>query len=198
MVDRPDVTEQTPLLQRQYPEPASRASFGATKRATTLGYFLLFGSLILLSIVAYGIRTPLPPALSDTAAVAADGFAGQHAYDEYLSKLTEPHSVNSRGNIIVKDWLVSLAKEFQVEAAMNGIRVDVVANDSISAIFQQNWFNDSKDSLFAFVWTHVICSSIDSCYYRRAPFCRVSQCHGPNTRIKVQYRGSAFNQCSLW
>lgn len=146
MANDPPITERTPLLQEQ--SESSRGSPAPIKnrvgrRKATAVYAATLGFIAILVLLVHAIRSSLPSALSEAA--AADDFAGLHAFEEYLSKLTEPHPVNSREIINMQNWLVSVVEGFQAEAAERNVQIDVVANDSSSRVVAKaNWFSESK------------------------------------------------------
>ncbi|KAI9249752.1 hypothetical protein BDA99DRAFT_445450 [Phascolomyces articulosus] len=139
------ITEETPLLQGQQGRSSPARAIELKKR-TLQTYAFTFGFLAILTLLVYTVRSSLPTPLSDTAATRVDGFPGIHAYEAYLSKLTEPHPVNSRANIALKAWLDRIALEFQAEGEQNGVKVDVITNDStIVSTPNEHWFVGSRN-----------------------------------------------------
>ncbi|KAI8138287.1 hypothetical protein BJV82DRAFT_582997 [Fennellomyces sp. T-0311] len=132
------ISEETPLLRPRSPPRTPQT------KSTLWTYTLTFGFLAIVSLLVYAIRSSLPIPLSDAAAAAVDGFPGIHAYEEYLSKLTEPHSVNSRQNIAMKKWLDSIALDLQAEAKETGVVVDVITDDQTTLAVSSDWFNDNE------------------------------------------------------
>lgn len=194
-----DVTEQTPLLnnpnqqgssvQKQYQAriPNASSTSSAVPTTTTHGsplksYIYLFAAIAVVVLSVFAVCAPLPVALSDTAAEAKHDFAGLHAYNAYLSHLTEPHSVNSRAIIRMQQWLGDLAGEFQLEAKANGLNLDVIVNDTTRAVIRQDWFADSKwdKSFFLFLYSmHGSCVA-HIFILRRAVVCRIPERHPPS------------------
>ncbi|KAI8985416.1 hypothetical protein BDB01DRAFT_788149 [Pilobolus umbonatus] len=109
-----------------------------TKKRSLLLYGTSLFSLFAFSILISWYRNILPTALSDFEAKKYDDFSGLHAYNEYLSHFTTPHSVNSRENGVIRDWLLSLAKDFQAEASEKGVQVDVISPQTTD-IVSSNW-----------------------------------------------------------
>ena len=143
--DNNRINEQTPLLAQSHGHNHHGVRHDKDNKRTTLKtYGFTFGFVAILIVLVYTIRSSLPTPLSDTAAVAIDGFPGIHAYDEYLTHLTEPHPVNSRANIGMKEWLDRIALNFKNEGELNGIQVDVITNDTITIITQNDWYSESK------------------------------------------------------
>ncbi|KAG0170434.1 hypothetical protein DFQ28_002192 [Apophysomyces sp. BC1034] len=136
-------SEQTPLL------PRRRL---AVKAHTLRTYGSILAFLFFLALTVQWIRTALPSPLSDVEAETLQDFAGLHAYNEYLSKFNSPHPVNSRANGEMKDWLVSVAEQLQTEAEANGVKMDVVANDTTKVVAEsffsgngEHWVVDSRN-----------------------------------------------------
>jgi hypothetical protein len=128
--------ENTPLL----PKP----KYHSPKRKSFHIYASTLGSLLLLSILIHWYRTILPTPLSDAQAKQVDGFAGIHAYNEYLSHFNAPHSANSRQNGYMRDWISTIAEELQEEAAQKGVVVDVIGKDASKLAFRQDWFKQQE------------------------------------------------------
>ncbi|ORZ01204.1 hypothetical protein BCR43DRAFT_486540 [Syncephalastrum racemosum] len=159
-----DINEQTPLLsnsnqqgsslQKQYqtqvPNASSSRSGIPTAPVTTDNkspiktYAYLFTAIAIVVLSVFAACAPLPVALSETAAETAHDFAGLHAYNAYLSRLTEPHSVNSRAIIRMQQWLGDLAGEFKLEAEANGLNLDVIVNDTTRTNIRSDWFADNE------------------------------------------------------
>ncbi|KAI7862925.1 hypothetical protein BDF14DRAFT_1734961 [Spinellus fusiger] len=130
------LTERTPLL------PTQARTTESTKPPQPLPiYKTLFACLAVFVLVLSFVREKLPDPLSDTdARHSLDVFSGLHSYNEYLSKFNTPHSANQRGNAVIKDWLVDLVVDFQVQGRRKGLRVDVVTNDTTPLVYNKNRF----------------------------------------------------------
>ncbi|KAI8889092.1 hypothetical protein K501DRAFT_239409 [Backusella circina FSU 941] len=128
--------ENTPLL----PKP----KYHSPKRKSFHIYASTLGSLLLFSFLIHWYRTILPTPLSDAQAKQVDGFAGIHAYNEYLSHFNAPHSANSRQNGHMRDWISSIAEDLQGEAAQKGLTMDVISKDPSTLAFRQDWFKEQE------------------------------------------------------
>lgn len=131
--------ERTPLIQ-----PQQKTNYKKTIHiyGTTIGFFFLF------SLVIHWYRTFLPTPLSDVQAKFVDDFPGIHAYNEYLSHFTAPHSANTRENGVMRDWIVSVATDLQNDAISRGLKMDVIGNDDSKDVFAQDWFTPGKSWVF--------------------------------------------------
>ena len=89
-------------------------------------------------------RTVLPTPLSDAQAKEVDDFAGIHAYNEYLSHFTAPHSVNSRENEVMRGFLAGVALDLQKEATEKGLKMDVIDRDTSKDVFSESWYTPGK------------------------------------------------------
>ncbi|KAI8981705.1 hypothetical protein BDF20DRAFT_817440 [Mycotypha africana] len=103
-------------------------------------YGIALTALLLFSYFIHGYRTVLPTPLSDAQARDRHDFAGYHAYNEYLTHFTAPHSANTRENGVMRDFIASVAYGFQAEATKRGLTMDVVGNDTTEIAVQQDWF----------------------------------------------------------
>ncbi|KAI7860970.1 hypothetical protein BDC45DRAFT_529580 [Circinella umbellata] len=144
MGDNDHINEQTPLLTQSHGHQVVRHDKNNKRKITLQTYGFTFGFLVLLTVLVYTIRSSLPTPLSDNAAAVVDGFPGIHAYNEYLSQLTEPHPVNSRANIDMKAWLDKIALDFKKEGELNGIKVDVITNDTITLLTKSDWYSENE------------------------------------------------------
>ncbi|KAI8094094.1 hypothetical protein BDF21DRAFT_375030 [Thamnidium elegans] len=130
--------ERTPLI-----EPENAPQNPSVKKTLHIyGPTLVF--LVLFSLFIHSYRTVLPTPLSDVQARDADDFSGIHAYNEYLSHFIAPHSANTRENGVMRDWLVSVAKDLQQEATENGLKMDVIGHDDSIDIIKQDWFTPDE------------------------------------------------------
>lgn len=140
-----DSDERTPLI-RQNPSTSH-----SSKRLYHV-YGMALGFLVLFAAFIHSFRTKLPTPLSDAQARELDDFSGIHAYNEYLSRFTAPHSANTRENGVMRDWLASVSYDMQKDATARGLQMDVIGNDTSEAVVPQDWFTDSK---FFFLLTHM-------------------------------------------
>jgi hypothetical protein len=127
--------------------PKNKASLDkqkSTNKKSIHIYAATLGSLFLLTFFIHWYRTLLPTPLTDAQAIKVDGFAGQHAYDEYLSRFVKPHSANTRENGVMRDFFGSVALDIQKEALDHGLKMDVIANDPAVDILPHDWFSPSK------------------------------------------------------
>lgn len=131
--------ERTPLIQQQE-VPVTKTSYKKTYHiyGTTIGFLLIFSFLI------HFYRTVLPTPLSDAQAKEVDDFAGIHAYNEYLSHFTAPHSVNSRENEVMRGFLAGVALDLQKEATEKGLKMDVIDRDTSKDVFSESWYTPGK------------------------------------------------------
>lgn len=138
---RADNDERTPLIQQNHHQnpPTSRSN----KKSYHV-YGMALGFLFLFAAFIHSFRTKLPTPLSNTQAKELDDFSGIHAYNEYLSHFTAPHSANTRENGVMRDWLASVSLDMQKEATARGLQMDVIANDTSEAVIPQDWFSESK------------------------------------------------------
>lgn len=134
------VQETTPLLSRIVDTP----HVPEKKNTTKLIYSYVFGLLLLLVVFIYNIRSTLPTPLSDVQARELSDFPGIHCYNEYLSHFNQPHSANQRNNQVIKDWIVQLAHEFKVEAAANGVHMEIIEDDPTDLVSKRNKFSTGK------------------------------------------------------
>ncbi|CEI88614.1 hypothetical protein RMCBS344292_02996 [Rhizopus microsporus] len=130
--------ERTPLISQ------ATATQRESLKRTYHVYGITLGFLFFFSFFVHWYRSTLPTPLSDVQANNADDFAGIHAYNEYLSHFTAPHSGNTRENGVMRDWIGSVALEFQKEATELGLKMDVIANDTSRDIIPSNWFTENE------------------------------------------------------
>lgn len=131
--------ERTPLLRN-----ANQNTSGKSSKKSYHIYGSSLGILFLLTLFINWYRTLLPTPLSDAQARQTDNFAGIHAYNEYLSYFTSPHSANTRENGAMRDWFVSIVTGFQNDATERGLQMDVIGYDPSVDIIPQDWFTPSK------------------------------------------------------
>ncbi|KAL7334748.1 hypothetical protein PS15p_200331 [Mucor circinelloides] len=134
------VEETTPLLSRIVDTP----HVPEKKNTTKLIYSYVFGLLLLLVVFIYNIRSTLPTPLSDVQARELNDFPGIHCYNEYLSHFNQPHSANQRNNQVIKDWIVQLAHEFKMEAAANGVHMEIIEDDPTDLVSKRNKFSTDE------------------------------------------------------
>lgn len=136
------MSERTPLLKaQQLTEEQQR------KKSLRKTYHIYGTSLTVLFLFAFLInwyRTYLPTPLSDAQARQLDDFPGSHAYNEYLSRFTAPHSANTRENGYMRDWLADIITDFQKDATERGVEMDVIGHDDSIEILEHKWFTPSK------------------------------------------------------
>ncbi|KAI8361714.1 hypothetical protein BD560DRAFT_404498 [Blakeslea trispora] len=132
------MNERTSILQQR-----SQVTKTTAKRTYHV-YGVTLGFLFLFSLFVHWYRAILPTPLSDIEAKKIDGFAGIHAYNEYLSHFKAPHSANTRENGVMKNWIVSVVKDLQRDALANQINMDVIANDTSRDVIAHNWFNENE------------------------------------------------------
>lgn len=133
--------ERTPLIRQQQQTEATPATpYKKTYHiyGTTLSFLFIF------SFIIYFYRAVLPTPLSDTQAKELDDFSGIHAYNEYLSHFTAPHSCNSRENAVMRDFLAGVALDLQKEAAEKGLKMDVISHDPSIDVIPQDWHTTGK------------------------------------------------------
>jgi hypothetical protein len=103
-------SERTPLLSEQQQAPtqtqAPKQASGSWKV-----YLVISGIFAFLGIWSFCLRSTLPEALTDEKADVSNTFAGQHAFDEYLSVLTEPRAGSSKANRAHREWLLHTVRE---------------------------------------------------------------------------------------
>jgi hypothetical protein len=136
-----DSAERTPLIQ------STRNERGPAKKSykrTCHTYGTSLGFLFLFSLFIQWYRTLLPTPLSDVQAKQYDDFSGIHAFNEYLSHFTAPHSANTRENGVMRDWIASVATDLQKEATEHGVQMDIIAKDPSKDTIKQDWFTSSK------------------------------------------------------
>ncbi|GAN08298.1 Zn-dependent exopeptidase [Mucor ambiguus] len=136
-----DSDERTPLVPQNHRQDPSTAK--SSKRSFHV-YGMALGFLVFFAAFIHSFRTKLPTPLSDTQANELDDFSGIHAYNEYLSHFTAPHSGNTRENGVMRDWLASVSQDLQKEATARGLQMDVIANDTSEAVIPQSWFNENE------------------------------------------------------
>lgn len=140
--------ERTPLINSGTRQPSSSWLPGinhTNKQCRTLkvyGFILAF--LLLVGTYSTWLQSRMPSPLGDAQAAHTDGFAGIHAYNEYLTRFYAPHPSNSRENARIKNWLVSLCEDFQAKANEHGATMDLVANDDTKTTLSQDWFSKGK------------------------------------------------------
>ncbi|KAI9470905.1 MAG: hypothetical protein EXX96DRAFT_491156 [Benjaminiella poitrasii] len=105
---------------------------------------MALGILFLFSFIINAYRNVLPTPLTDEQAKALDDFSGVHAFDEYLSHFTAPHSANTRENAVMRDWIASVALDFQKVATERGLKMDVIGDDPSIDIIKQDWFTTNE------------------------------------------------------
>ncbi|KAI7902528.1 uncharacterized protein BX663DRAFT_511374 [Cokeromyces recurvatus] len=130
--------ERTPLIR------SSKSSTDSNYKRTYHVYGMAFGFLFLFSYFINYYRNVLPTPLSDAQAKALDDFPGMHAYDEYLSHFTAPHSANTRENAVMRDWIASVALDLQKVAIERGLKMDVIADDPSIDIIKHDWFTPNE------------------------------------------------------
>ncbi|KAI8374612.1 uncharacterized protein BYT42DRAFT_646560 [Radiomyces spectabilis] len=138
--------ERTPLIRRTETPTREDERFKEFRLPNKVAraYSVLFGCLLVFALLIHIVPRILPIPLSDTEANRHGEFPGLHAYNEYLSHFTAPHSVNSRENGVMKEWLASLAYDFQAEAHANGLQMDVIANDTTKKVLKESWYNEDE------------------------------------------------------
>jgi hypothetical protein len=146
-----DNTERTPLIHSPRPTRDDRGPVSKSYKRTYHTYGTSLGFLFLFSLFVHWYRALLPTPLSDVQANQSDDFSGIHAYNEYLSHFTAPHSANSRENGVMRDWIASVATDLQQEATKNGVQVDVISKDTSKDTIKQDWFIPSK-----YIFTRII------------------------------------------
>lgn len=134
------MNERTPLIQS---EGTTTSTTKSTYKKTYHVYGVTLGFLFLFSFIINWYRTILPTPLSDVEARANDDFSGIHAYNEYLSHFTAPHSANTRENGVMRDFLANVAYDFQKEATAKGLKMDVIGHDT-SSVYSEDWIRPSK------------------------------------------------------
>lgn len=137
-------TERTPLIQSSSSTRGENVPATKSRKRTYHTYGTSLGFLFLFSLFIHWYRTLLPTPLSDTQASQYDDFSGIHAYNEYLSHFTAPHSANTRENGIMRDWIASVATDLQKKATEHGVQMDVIAKDTSKDTIKQDWFTSSK------------------------------------------------------
>lgn len=103
-------------------------------------YFYLFGFLILFGFYLQCFQERMPTPLNDVEANQINGFAGLHAFNNYLTQFHTPHPPNSRENGRLYHWLGSLVQEFQLEAKQNNVQVDIITEDDTKVSMKHDWF----------------------------------------------------------
>lgn len=151
-------SERTPLLAEQ-----QQTQVQAPKKSSASWqiYLLITGIFAFLGIFSYCVRSSLPEALSDERAAAVGGFAGQHAYDEYLTVLTEPRPGSSRANRKYREWLLHTVRDMSnnyttsVEIDEDGIQF--VGRDGILSVDKERssnfWMVESNNVLVKVIGT---------------------------------------------
>ncbi|KAI9288467.1 hypothetical protein BC943DRAFT_301581 [Umbelopsis sp. AD052] len=149
-------SERTPLLAEQ-----TRVQAPKKASATWKIYIVITGIFAFLAIFSYCLRSSLPEALTDEQAAAVGGFAGQHAFDEYLSVQTEPRAGSSKANRHLREWLLRTVRDLSnnhtasVEIDEDGIQF--VDKDGILASDKENganyWMVESNNVLVKVIGT---------------------------------------------
>ncbi|KAI8582948.1 hypothetical protein K450DRAFT_225601 [Umbelopsis ramanniana AG] len=150
-------SERTPLLaeQQQAQAPPKKSS------ASWKIYIVISGIFAFLAIFSYCVRSSLPEALTDEQAAAINGFAGQHAFDEYLSGQIEPRPGSSKANRNYRQWLLRTVRDLSnnhtasVEIDEDG--VPFVDKDGILAVDKERstnyWMVESNSVLVKVIGT---------------------------------------------
>ncbi|RUP43581.1 hypothetical protein BC936DRAFT_136982 [Jimgerdemannia flammicorona] len=120
---------------RDPPGPPPRAL-----RKTFEIYFLSAGFVFFLFVLVSSIRDTLPPALPATVTNTTGEFAGQHAWDAYLSRFaTRPHPGNSKQILVVRTFIADVLKELKKEADTRDVQVELVLEDPVNFIGDSRW-----------------------------------------------------------
>lgn len=154
----PQHSERTPLLADQ-----QQVQVQAPKKpsASWQIYLLITGIFAFLGIFSYCIRASLPEALTDEQAAAVGGFAGQHAFDEYLSVLTEPRPGSSRANRKYREWLLhtvrDISNNYTTSVEIDDGSIQFVERDGILAVDKDRssnyWMVESNNVLVKVIGT---------------------------------------------
>jgi hypothetical protein len=148
-------SERTPLLAEQQQTQAAKKSSASWKI-----YIIITGIFAFLGIFSYCVRSTLPEALTDEKAAAIGGFAGQHAFDEYLSVMTEPRAGSSKGNRNHREWLLrtvrDLSNNYTASVEIDEDGIQFIDKDAILAVEKDAgnyWMVESNNVLVKVIGT---------------------------------------------
>ncbi|KAG0302835.1 hypothetical protein BGZ98_007191 [Dissophora globulifera] len=138
------VTEESPLLQSTAtPRRPARAVINQGSWRRMAGVFLLMtiSYLVIGSIVSYK-RLSLPPPRPVAAAVRPYDFSAEWAWKHLEQIAQQPHPLNSRENLRVRNYLVQVVKELQEEARLLNRTVEI-GNDDVKLTLARNFLSNS-------------------------------------------------------